>query len=288
MKADTLPPWQRFSSSEAPPAIERYALIELAHLSVATRTTLFDELVQDSHYWSLIKDESQPHLQREGPWVLQVRQDKIDKLLTLNGILCALQGWIETPLSGTELTSHLAPAMAVENPHKQRSLLRFYLPDVITQLHKDALENPTNVLFLGVTRWWYRDATLSWTALEGKALPESLPPWQLTVDEARWQSLHGDPEVMQLTAELVDFSPSLFEGICLCERPRQVAKALMQASNHGLTGTSDKRTFVYVQLSQGKDAWASEEMQSLLQRASNREATLADLLATTYQQTEEC
>ncbi|PCF93460.1 DUF4123 domain-containing protein [Vreelandella nigrificans] len=287
MKADTLPPWQRSSSSEAS-EIERYALIELSHLPVSARTALFNELVQDSHYWPLVKDESQPHLQREGPWVLQVRQDKLDKLLALDGIVCALQGWIESPLTGTELASHLAPAMAVENPQKQRSLLRFYLPDVITQLHKDALDNPANALFLGVTRWWYRDATLGWTALEGKALPESLPPWQLTVDEARWQSLHGEPEVMQLTAELVDFSPSLFEGVCLCERPRQVAKALMQANNHGLTAIADKRTFVYVQLSQGSDAWASDDMQSLLQRASGGEATLADLLTTTYQQTEEC
>lgn len=286
MKADTLPPLQRSSSETS--EIERYALIELAHLPVAARTTLFNELVQDSQYWPLIKDESQPHLQREGPWVLKVRQDKLDKLLTLDGIVCALQGWIESQLTGTELASHLAPAMAVENPQKRRSLLRFYLPDVITQLHKDTLENPTNALFLGVTRWWYRDATLGWTALKGKALPESLPPWQLTVDEARWQSLHGEPEVMQLTAELVDFSPSLFEGICLCERPRQVAKALMQANNQGLTATADKRTFVYVQLSQGNDAWASDDMQSLLQRVSGGETTLADLLTTTYQQAEEC
>ena len=62
----------------------------------------------------------------------------------------------------------------------------------------------------------------------------------------------------------------------------------MQASNHGLTATADKRTFVYVQLSQGNDAWASDDMQSLLQRASGGEATLADLLTTTYQQAEEC
>lgn len=140
----------------------------------------------------------------------------------------------------------------------------------------------------GYTAVFYLDTTLGWTALEGQALSESLHPWQLIVDDARWESLHGEPEVMQLTAELVDFSPALFEGICLCERPRQVAKALVQANNHGLTATADKRTFVYVQLSQVNDAWASEDMQGLLQRAASREATLADLLATTYQQAEEC
>lgn len=155
-------------------------------------------------------------------------------------------------------------------------------------MYSNELTNPTNMLLGWLPSWFYRGATLGWTALEGKALPESLPPWQLTVDEARWQSLHGEPEVMQLTAELVDFSPSLFEGICLCERPRQVAKALMQANNHGLTAAFDKRTFVYVQLNQGNDAWASDDMQSLLQRASGGEATLADLLTTTYQQDEEC
>ena len=209
-------------------------------------------------------------------------------MLTLDGILCALQGWIESPLSGTELASHLAPAMAVENSQQQRSLLRFYLPNVITQLHQDALENPANVLFSGIRHWWHRDEALGWTALDGAAPIADGTSWQLIVDDARWQSLHGEPEVMQLTAELVDFSPSLFEGICLCERPREVAKALMQADSHSLTTTADKRTFVYVQLSQGNDAWASEDMQNLLQRAANREAALADLLAITYQQAEKC
>lgn len=287
MTADTLPPWQGSSSTPAP-EIERYALIELALLPVTARTTLFSELVKDSHYWPLMKDDSQPHLQREGPWVLGLRQDRLDKLLMLDGIACALQGWIESPLAGTELASHLAPAMVVENPQKQRSLLRFYLPDVITQLHKDALDNPANVLFAGVNRWWYRDDTSGWTALEGKAPLAQGTAWQLTVDDARWHALHGEPEVMQLTAELVDSSPSLFEEICCCERPRHVAKALMQADSHGLTTTADRRTYVYIQLSQGKDAWATEEMQTLLQRAANSEATLADLLIITYQQAEEC
>ncbi|MCS2608397.1 hypothetical protein [Halomonas dongshanensis] len=92
-------------------------------------------------YWSLIKDERQPHLQREGPWLLSI-------------------------------------------------------PDRLDQLHQ--------------------------------------------VDEARWHALHGEPEVMQLTAELVDFAPSLFEGICSCERPRHVAGALMQATNYGLTAIVDR------------------------------------------------
>ncbi|MBE0403989.1 DUF4123 domain-containing protein [Halomonas citrativorans] len=285
MSTGNLPAWEPLSTLQVP-AIKRYALIEMAQLAVTTRTTLFNEIVDADHYWSLIKDERQPHLQREGPWLLSIPHDQLDQLNQLDGMACALLGWIETPLAGAELASHLAPAMIVENPQKQRALLRFYLPDVITQLHEDALENSANVLFSGVTRWWYQDTTMGWVALEGQASPGCVSQWQLVVDEARWQSLHGEPEVMQLTAELVDFSPSLFEGICHCERPRHVAKALVQADHHGLTATADKRTFVYVQLSQGSDAWASEEMQRLLQRAASDETTLAEILATTYQQDE--
>ena len=285
MSTGSLPAWEPLSTSQVP-TIKRYALIEMAQLAVTTRTTLFNEIADKDHYWSLIKDERQPHLQREGPWLLSIPHDQLDLLYQLDGMACALLSWIETPLAGAKLASHLAPAMMVENSQKQRSLLRFYLPDVITQLHADALENSANALFSGVSRWWYRDTTMGWVALEGKAPTKCVTQWQLIVDEARWQALHGEPEVMQLTAELVDFAPSLFEGICHCDRPRHVAKALMQANHYGLTATADKRTFVYVQLSQGSDAWAPEEMQRLLQRATGGEATLAEILATTYQQDE--
>ncbi|MCP1313322.1 MULTISPECIES: DUF4123 domain-containing protein [unclassified Halomonas] len=285
MSTGSLPSWEPLSPSQVP-AIKRYALIEMALLSGTTRTTLFNEIADKDHYWSLIKDENQPHLQREGPWLLSIPCDQQDKLNQLEGMACALLSWIETPLAGAELASHLAPAMVVENPQKQRSLLRFYLPDVITQLHEDALENSANALFSRISRWWYRDTAMGWVALEGQAPTKCVTQWQLVVDEARWQALHGEPEVMQLTAELVDFAPALFEGICHCERPRHVAKALMQANHYGLTAIADKRTFVYVQLSQGSDAWAPEEMQRLLQRATGGEAKLAEVLVTTYQQDE--
>ncbi len=191
-------------------------------------------------------------------------------------------------LPGAELAIHMAPAMVMENSNKQRSLLRFYLPDAITQLHRDAQGNPENLLFTGVNRWWYRNETSGWTALEGRAPLARRTPWRLLVDDARWRSLHGDPEVMQLTSELVDFSPALFTGICGCERPRHVAKALVQADSHGLTATADRRTYVYIQLSEGEGVWAAEEMKALLQRAAKSEAPLADLLVAAHQQAEEC
>ncbi|WP_445010113.1 DUF4123 domain-containing protein [Vreelandella stevensii] len=287
MKANALFPWQHGESEQAA-EVSRYVLVELAPLPVTCRSTLFNDMVQESRYWSLIKDESQPHLQREGPWLLQLKQNKLEALSTLDGIDCALQGGIESSLPGAELAIHMAPAMVMENLHKQRSLLRFYLPDAITQLHRDAQGNPENLLFAGVNRWWYRNETSGWTALEGRAPLAKRTPWRLLVDDARWRSLHGDPEVMQMTSELVDFSPALFTGICGCERPRHVAKALVQADSHGLTATADRRTYVYIQLSEGEGVWAAEEMKALLQRAAKSEAPLADLLVAAHQQAEEC
>ncbi|CAH1044466.1 DUF4123 domain-containing protein [Halomonas sp. TD01] len=287
MNTDLVPPWQSSKSTQAL-EVQRYALIELAHLTLAARMTLFDEVVSSDYCWPLIDDADQPHLKREGPWLLEMPHINLVKLQRLEGITCALHGWIESPLNGGELASDLAPAMVVESPQKQRSLLRFYLPSVITQLYKDALDNPANALFKGISGWWYRDEASGWAMLKGKTSPTHLAPWQLSVSEACWKSLHGDPEVMQLAAELVELSPSLFKGICVCERPRQVAKALIQADDHGLITTNDRRAFTYVQLSEGDDAWVSAERLDLLQRATSGEATLVDLLAIHSQQATPC
>jgi len=287
MNTDLIPPLQR-STSPQTPDMQHYALIELAHLTLAARASLFDEVANGDYCWPLIDDENQPHLKREGPWLIDRQHINFGKFTLLEGVTCALHSWIESSLKGDELAKHLAPALVVENSQKQRSLLRFYLPSVITQLYKDALDNPANALFKGLSGWWYRDKSSGWAMLKGKVSPAHLEPWQLSVSEACWKSLHGEPEVLQLTAELVEFSPSLFKGTCCCERPQKVAKALVQADGHGLTTTSDRRAFTYVQLSEGDDAWVSTERQDLLQRATRGEATLVDLLAIRSQQATPC
>ncbi|WP_355661735.1 DUF4123 domain-containing protein [Halomonas salifodinae] len=266
-----------------PPAhIKRYAVVELASLPPGARTGLFTVFDANAPYWSLIGDDAQPHLKREGPWLLEVNNTRLDAWRNLESIDCALHAWIESELEGERLASQLAPAMVVENTAGKRSLLRFYLPEIIERLHADAPQECHNSLFGNIHRWWYRSGGEAWTALEGFSRPAPSGPWELKVSDELWMALHGDAEVMGLTAELVDIAPELFGDICPCDRPRLVRLALEQADSYGLTRVSDRRTYAYLQLSQGDTTWQSDAMQSLLEQAANGERPLLDLLEKAY------
>ncbi|WP_231489588.1 hypothetical protein [Billgrantia saliphila] len=110
----------------------------------------------------------------------------------------------------------------------------------------------------------------------------------MKVGDDLWAALHGDTEVMSLTAELIESTPDLFRNVCSCERPRLVARALEKVDRKGLVRVSDRRTYAYLQLSQGEDAWQSEEIQSLLQQAFSSETTLLELLEVMYGEPDAC
>ncbi|MFC3284004.1 DUF4123 domain-containing protein [Litchfieldella rifensis] len=253
-------------------------MVELASLSPATRSALFSTFETSNCYWPLIDDGAQPHLMREGPWVLEVNDSRLEAWQHFEKISCALYAWIESELDGELLAAQLAPAMIVESLEGKRSLLRFYVPEVIERLHADAPDEYRSALFAGIRHWWYRSGKYGWTALEGVAHKETPRPWKLKVNDDLWVALNGNTEVMRLTAELVENAPDLFTGVCSCERPRLVAKTLEDADRHGLTRASDRRTYAYLLLSQGEDTWQSKEMRPLLQQAANGKAPLLELL----------
>src|SRR5690554_6074234 len=117
--------WQTETSSSH---IKRYVLIELASLAPSTRTALFEAFKGDSAYWPLLNDDKQLHLQREGPWLLEVNEARLNAWRSLDTLRCALHAWIESEMTGEQLAARLAPAMIIENLAGARSLLRFYLP----------------------------------------------------------------------------------------------------------------------------------------------------------------
>lgn len=262
--------------------VSRYALIEMATLTPAARTELFDTFGTDSRYWALLDDDAQPHLKREGPWLLEVSDARLNVWQSLESFSCALHAWIESELEGDRLADQLAPAMVVENHEGKRSLLRFYVAELIERLHTEAPEECRGALFGGIQRWWYRAHDNEWAPLEGVKKRKHSSKWRLKVGDDLWAALHGDTEVMSLTAELVGSAPDLFRNVCSCERPRLVAKALEKADRQGLVRVSDRRTYAYLQLSQGEDAWQSKDMQSLLQQASSGDTTLLELLEVMY------
>lgn len=280
MTGDLVPDTWR--EAALPSGMRRYAVIEMATLAPMARTELLDSVGNDSRYWALIDDDSQPHLKREGPWLLEVSDARLSSWQYLDSLSCALHAWIESRLEGHLLAARLAPAMVVENQAGNRSLLRFYVAELIERLHAEAPEECRGALFGGIQRWWYRANGNEWVALPGLEQRKPAGSWRLKVDDGLWAALHGDKEVMGLTAELVESAPDLFRNACSCERPRLVARALEGADRQGLLRGSDRRTYAYLQLSQGEDAWQSEEMQGLLQQAPLGETTLLELLEAKY------
>ncbi|QOR39129.1 DUF4123 domain-containing protein [Billgrantia diversa] len=280
MNGDLIP--DAWREAALPSGIRRYAVIEMATLVPAARTELFDSFGSDSPFWALIDDDTQPHLKREGPWLLEVSDACLSSWQHLDSLSCALHAWIESRLEGQLLAAQLAHAMVVENQSGNRSLLRFYMAELIERLHAEAPEECREALFGGIERWWYRANGNEWVALPGLEQRKPSGNWHLKVDDDLWAALHGDTEVMGLTAVLVESAPDLFLHVCNCERPRLVARALEGADRRGLLRGSDRRTYVYLQLSQGEEAWQSEEMQVLLQQASLGEKTLLELLEAKY------
>lgn len=265
-----------------PNNLKRYALIELAVLAPAVRTTLFEIYAGKSDYWPLIDDDAQLHLKREGPWLLEVNDAHLSAWHNLEAIHCALHAWLESELEGAQLALQLAPGMVVENPEGARALLRFYLPEAIEQLYASAPEECRDGLFGSVQRWWYRNEEKEWAALDGLPRVDFPKPWSLKVNHELWISLHGEAEVMALTAELLETTPDIFGNVYDCERPRLVGQVLEKADFHGLTRRSDRRTYAYLQLSRGDSVWQEEGMHNLLQQAASGDVPLLELLEKSY------
>lgn len=274
--ASLLPPVE---SDDARDTSHRYALVEMGALPIQARSLLIDSVA--GAYWSLIRDTAQEHLIREGPWLLRPDPASLAAWQDLEGLSCALHAWIDSPLEGDALAKQLAPAMTIECPERRAWLLRFYLPNTIRVLHAETQASWYAALFSGITRWWCRDDRQHWQPLAG--LPAdgiAHDAWRLSADEALWQALRGDPEVMALTTQLLRDMPGVFEGLCACDRPRRVEKALAAADAAQLTRPDDRRTYAYLWLIQGESHLKEAPMADCIAQAAQGGSPLLERLQT--------
>jgi hypothetical protein len=238
--------WQRtpWPAEEEP---RRIALIELGLLDPAARTALFE--TPGITAWPLLQDDRQPHLAAEGPCLFEVTLESMAELTTQHVLGCALHAWIESRMASQRLASQLAPAMAAYPAGEPPALLRFYLPQVIRQLHAETQADWHHSLFGGIEQWWQRDDNRGWQPLG--AMPEQAPlesPWQLTLSASLYQALQGDPEVRTATRVLTQHYPELFAGMCACARSQRVEAALLAATEAGLVQRGERLAYVYRRL----------------------------------------
>lgn len=238
--------WQR-TPWPADKALKRTALIELGLLKPALRTALFE--TDGVSAWPLLLDDQQPHLTTEGPYLFEVTYDSISQIAAQEVLGCGLHAWIESRVATQQLASQLAPAMVAYPVDEPPSLLRFYLPQVITQLHAETHAEWHRPLFGGIEQWWRPDDAHGWQPLG--AMPVQTPgesQWQLTLSSSLYHALQGDPEVRSFTRLLSQQHPELFADECSCTRPQRVEAALLAATDAGLVETGERLAYVYRRL----------------------------------------
>ncbi|MBD3898593.1 DUF4123 domain-containing protein [Halomonas sp. ML-15] len=241
--------WQRNDWPEKV-GLRRTALIELGLLDPAARAALFE--IPGATPRPLLQDNEQPHLTAEGPWLFEVTPETLGQR-AVEDALCGLHAWLESRMEISRLAERLAPAMVAYPAGEPPALLRFYLPQVIRQLHAETHANWHHSLFGGIEQWWWPSDDSSWQMLG--AMPERAPlesPWKLTLSASLYQALQGDPEVRTATRLLIQQYPELFAGVCACARSRRVEAALLAATEAGLVQRGERLAYAYRHLLAGK------------------------------------
>lgn len=238
--------WQR-NPWQAAEACKRMALIELGLLDPAARATLFETPGVTAR--PLLQDDEQPHLTAEGPWLFAVTPESMSQLAVEDALGGGLHAWLESRVEISRLASQLAPAMVAYPVGEPPALLRFYLPQVIRQLHAETHADWHSSLFGGIEQWWWPADDSSWQPLG--AMPEQASlesPWKLTLSTELYQALQGDPEVRTATRVLTQQYPELFAGVCACARSQRVEAALLAATEAGLVQRGERLAYVYRRL----------------------------------------
>lgn len=265
-------------SADADHSVKRYLLVEMGRLVGAERARMCDHFT--GRYWPIIKDQDQSHLILNGPWLFQLVALESDVEVVNDCCPTAFHALIESELEGITLSSQFTPAMKVISPEGVYWGLRFYHPEVIKILASEVDFPWYKQLFNGVVAWYY-------PASGGTQITESLlieaieraardKAWQLTTNGELWRRLVGDKEVNRLVGELSEEAPNLISKFRSPELRPAITEAIQKADAAGLYTESDRRTFVFLYLSEGESLLEQSDVKKMLNIAAAGEATLLE------------
>ncbi|MDH0650325.1 DUF4123 domain-containing protein [Pseudomonas sp. GD03867] len=259
------------------------AIVEMAHLSSAARDKFAQYYAQ--RCWPLLQQPAFASLQAAGPWLVGARPGSdVRAQYDFMGALeynapNAVCGWIISPLPPEQLARHLSQANIVTGADGHSYLLRYHTTASL-QLLDSRRDLPGVSQWLSpIHRWWVPMANPDkklWLQISGDGQPTSpqVPP--ITLDEAFWTALAGDPLSHRL-AQMLDGHPPL-AGHCHGTRLGLVQHYLEQARSQGLSREEDLVTFVLLMSSNAEQLRQTPAWHDALAATRAQQTTLSDNL----------
>ena len=268
-------------------ASDRYrlsAIVEMANLSPEGQERL------TGHYgdrcWPLLQQAQFSNLRTAGPWLFGSRPGsdvsaQYDFQWQLEqGAAGAVCGWIVSALPPARLARHLSHANIVTGADGHSYLLRFHTASALQVLdtHRD-LPGVSEWL-APIHHWWSPVAHPNkrlWLQISGGDQPQSthFPP--ITLNEACWVALAGDPLSYQL-AELLKGEPSCPALAAACHGTRigLIQHYLDQAREQGLDREDDLISYVLMLARGGERLSNSSAWQEAVAATREQQTSLMD------------
>jgi hypothetical protein len=277
------------------PSYRLSAIIEMARLSPATRDKLMEHYADQ--FWPLLQQEQFANLRDIGPWLFGARPGSgvSAQYEFLWGIResagTAVCGWIISAMAPVQLVQHLSHANVVTGPDGHPYLLRYHT-SLALQVLSVRQELPGIVDLLAPIKYWWiplahpknQRAYLQsqrWYQIAGYDRPEATQRPTLTLDEACWEALAGDPLSHRIAELLKHEKPTPdFPESCHGTRLGLIQYYLDAAREQGLSREDDLITYVLMMAHNGEQMNLTPAWQQALAAARDQRTSLSDAVQT--------
>jgi hypothetical protein len=260
------------------------AIVEMACLTSAQREKLTS--FYKGRCWPLLYQAQFHNLQAVGPWLFGARPGsavagQYDFQWQLEqGAPGAVSGWIISALPPEKLAQHLGQANVVFGVDGHSYMLRYHTAAALQVLSARRELPGVSEWLAPIHHWWAALAHPKlklWQPITGANKPQitHVPP--ITLDEACWTALAGDPFSHQLAEVLKDEQscPALATH-CHGTRLGLIQHYLNQARENGLSHPSDLTTYVLMTARYGEQLGKTPAWQDALAATREQPSTLTD------------
>lgn len=268
-------------------ASDRYrlsAIVEMANLPPEVQEQLTGYYAD--RCWPLLQQAQFSNLRTVGPWLFGSRpgsdvsaqydfQWQLEQ--SAAGAVC---GWIVSALPPARLARHLSHANIVTAADGHSYLLRFHTAAALQVLDTHRELPGVSEWLAPIHHWWSPVAHPNkrlWLQISGGDQPQSahLPP--ITLNEACWAELAGDPLGHQL-AELLKGEPSFpaLAAACHGTRVGLIQHYLDQAREQGLDREDDLISYVLMLARGGEHLSNSPAWQEAIAATREQQSSLMD------------
>ncbi|ANC81118.1 MAG: DUF4123 domain-containing protein [Pseudomonas sp.] len=260
------------------------AIVEMANLTPKVQEQL------TGHYtgrcWPLLQQAQFSNLRTAGPWLFGSRlgsdvSAQYDFQWQLEqGAAGAVCGWIVSALPAARLAGHLSHANIVTGTDGHSYLLRFHTAAALLVLDRHRELPGVSEWLAPIHHWWAPVAHPSkrlWMQISGGNQPQSTHCPPITLNEACWAELAGDPLSYQL-AELLknERSCPTLHAACHGTRVGLIQHYLDQARAQGLGREEDLISYVLMLARGGEQLSSSPAWQEAIAATREQQTSLMD------------